>query len=58
MPIDSPLSNSLNDWLEYIDSINSKSISLGLERVKKVKEICNLNPDFPVIIVAGTNGKG
>ena len=58
MPIDSPLSNSLNDWLEYIDSINSKSISLGLDRVKKVKEICNLNPDFPVIIVAGTNGKG
>ena len=56
MPIDSPLSNSLNDWLEYIDSINSKSISLGLDRVKKVKEICNLNPDFPVIIVAGTNG--
>ena len=58
MPIDSPLSNSLNDWLEYIDSINSKSISLGLDRVKKVKEICNLNPDFPVVIVAGTNGKG
>ena len=58
MPIDRPTSNSLNDWLTYIDSINSKSISLGLERVKKVKELCNLNPTFPVIIVAGTNGKG
>ena len=58
MPIDRPTSNSLNDWLAYIDSINSKSISLGLDRVKKVKELCNLNPTFPVIIVAGTNGKG
>ena len=58
MPIEPPLSNSLNDWLEYIDLINSKSISLGLDRVKEVKEICNLNPDFPIIIVAGTNGKG
>jgi dihydrofolate synthase / folylpolyglutamate synthase len=58
VPIDPPLSNSLNDWLEYIDSINPKTISLGLDRVKKIKDLCNLNPDFPLIIVAGTNGKG
>ena len=58
MPIDRPNSNLLNDWLTYIDSINSKSISLGLDRVKQVKELCNLNPTFPVILVAGTNGKG
>lgn len=58
MPIDRPTSNSLNEWLAYIDSINSKSISLGLDRVKLVKDICNLNPNFPIILVAGTNGKG
>jgi len=58
VPIDRPKTNLLNDWLTYIDSINSKSISLGLDRVKQVKELCNLNPTFPVILVAGTNGKG
>tara|TARA_B100000780_G_C21116417_1_gene451751 strand:+ start:1686 stop:2888 length:1203 start_codon:yes stop_codon:yes gene_type:complete len=31
---------------------------LGLDRVKLVKELCNLNPNFPVVLVAGTNGKG
>ena len=58
MPIYRPKSNLLNDWLAYIDSINSKSILLGLDRVSQVKELCNLNPTFPVILVAGTNGKG
>ena len=58
MPIDRPKSDLLSDWLVYIDSINSKSISLGLDRVKQVKVLCNLNPTFPVILVAGTNGKG
>ena len=58
MPIDRPTSNLLNDWLAYIDTINSKSILLGLDRVRQVKELCNLNPTFNIILVAGTNGKG
>ena len=58
MPIERPESNLLSEWLIYIDSINAKSIELGLDRVRRVKESCNLNPNFPVIIVAGTNGKG
>ena len=58
MPIERPTSNLLNDWLAYIDTINSKSILLGLDRVRQVKELCNLNPTFNIILVAGTNGKG
>jgi dihydrofolate synthase / folylpolyglutamate synthase len=58
VPIERPESNLLSEWLIYIDSINAKSIELGLDRVRRVKESCNLNPNFPVIIVAGTNGKG
>ncbi|GKS69851.1 dihydrofolate synthase / folylpolyglutamate synthase [Nitrosomonas sp. PY1] len=33
-------------------------IDMGLERVSRVKEQLGLNPKFPLIIVAGTNGKG
>jgi dihydrofolate synthase / folylpolyglutamate synthase len=58
VPIERPTSNLLNDWLAYIDTINSKSILLGLDRVRQVKELCNLNPTFNIILVAGTNGKG
>lgn len=31
---------------------------MGLERVNQVKNRLNLNPNFPIITVAGTNGKG
>ena len=31
---------------------------MGLERVNQVKDVLNLNPHFPIITVAGTNGKG
>ncbi|MEI7843122.1 MAG: bifunctional tetrahydrofolate synthase/dihydrofolate synthase [Gallionellaceae bacterium] len=49
---------SLADWLTYLESLHPKTIALGLERVAQVKQRLNLNPDFPVIIVGGTNGKG
>ena len=52
------MSNTLNDWLTYLESLHPKTIALGLERVVKVKQRLNLRPDFPVIIVGGTNGKG
>lgn len=49
---------TLAGWLTYLESLHPKTIALGLERVAQVKERLNLNPDFPVITVGGTNGKG
>ncbi len=49
---------SLADWLLHLESLHPKTIALGLERVAQVKQRLNLEPDFPVIIVGGTNGKG
>ena len=50
--------NTLADWLTYLESLHPKTIALGLERVAQVKQRLNLQPDFPVIVVGGTNGKG
>ena len=50
--------NTLADWLTYLESLHPKTIALGLERVAQVKQRLNLNPDFAVIVVGGTNGKG
>src|SRR4030065_1099183 len=50
--------NTLADWLTYLESLHPKTIALGLERVTQVKQRLNLQPDFPVIVVGGTNGKG
>ena len=49
---------TLVDWLTYLESLHPKTIALGLERVAQVQQRLNLNPDFPVIVVGGTNGKG
>ena len=49
---------TLADWLIHLESLHPKTIALGLERVALVKQRLNLNPDFPIITVAGTNGKG
>ncbi len=50
--------NTLADWLTYLETLHPKTIALGLERVAQVKQRLNLQPDFPVIVVGGTNGKG
>ncbi len=50
--------DTLADWLFYLESLHPKTIALGLERVTQVKQRLNLQPDFPIIIVGGTNGKG
>jgi dihydrofolate synthase/folylpolyglutamate synthase len=50
--------NTLADWLTYLESLHPKTIALGLERVAQVKQRLNLQPDFPIIVVGGTNGKG
>ena len=52
-------SQSLNDWLSYLEHIHPKTIDMGLERVRSVAEQCNLlHPECYVITVGGTNGKG
>ena len=50
--------STLADWLIYLESLHPKTIALGLERVTRVKQRLNLQPDFPIITVGGTNGKG
>lgn len=49
---------TLSGWLTYLESLHPKTIALGLERVAQVRHRLNLNPDFPIITVGGTNGKG
>jgi len=51
-------SNSIDEWLEYIDFITPKEIELGLDRVRRVYKNLEIEQSFPVIMVAGTNGKG
>ena len=51
--------DNVADWLAYQESLNVKSIDLGLERVKAVYQSLQLSPRWrAVITVAGTNGKG
>lgn len=49
---------SLAQWLTYIEALHPKSIAMGLDRVMEVASRINLHPDFPIISIAGTNGKG
>lgn len=48
----------LASWLRYIESLHPKSIAMGLERVKQVIKRLKLHPQFTIVMVAGTNGKG
>jgi dihydrofolate synthase / folylpolyglutamate synthase len=52
------LPTDLAGWLAYIESQHPKSIEMGLDRVLLVKQRLKLAPNFPIITVAGTNGKG
>ncbi len=56
-PLDS-LPTDLAGWLAYIEAQHPKSIEMGLDRVLIVKERLKLAPNFPIITIAGTNGKG
>ena len=49
---------SLADWLVYLERIHPSVIDMGLERVSAVRDRLGLAPDFPIITVGGTNGKG
>jgi dihydrofolate synthase/folylpolyglutamate synthase len=48
----------LAGWLSYLEKLHPKSIALGLDRVQQVRSRMALAPKFPIITVAGTNGKG
>ena len=55
----STLPTTLTDWLALIESRHAEThIDMGLARVQQVKEAMGLKFDCPVIMVAGTNGKG
>ncbi len=51
--------NTLQEWLTWQESLHFTSIELGLDRCMAVAEKMGLlQPDYAVISVAGTNGKG
>lgn len=51
--------NTLNDWLTWQETLHPTEIELGLERVSEVLKRLELRqPNFTLITVAGTNGKG
>ena len=42
----------------YLERLHPATIELGLERVAAVRDRLGLAPEFPLITVGGTNGKG
>jgi dihydrofolate synthase/folylpolyglutamate synthase len=55
----STLPTTLPEWLAMLEQRHAEAqINLGLERVRAVKERMALSFACPVIMVAGTNGKG
>lgn len=51
--------SSLQEWLTHLETAHSNGlIDMGLSRVSQVKQQMNLQPNCPVIVVGGTNGKG
>lgn len=48
----------LDTWLALLETRHSKAIDMGLERVAAVKQRLDIGYACPVIMVAGTNGKG
>ena len=51
-------SDSLSTWLSYLEHLHSRSIDLGLERVREVADRLGLASSAVKIVVGGTNGKG
>ena len=51
--------DSLPEWLDWQQTLHHSEIDLGLPRVRSVAQaLFDLPTDYPVITVAGTNGKG
>ncbi len=49
---------TLNDWLAHCERLHPKEIDMTLARVQLMRERLGLNFEAPVVMVAGTNGKG
>jgi dihydrofolate synthase/folylpolyglutamate synthase len=49
---------NLEGWLRHIERAHPSSIDMGLDRVRIVRDRLGLTPEFPLLIVGGTNGKG
>ncbi len=49
---------TLSDWLAHIERVHPRTIEMGLDRVRTVKDAMQLEPLMPLLIVGGTNGKG
>jgi dihydrofolate synthase/folylpolyglutamate synthase len=52
------LPSTLPAWLTHLEHLRPDHIELGLTRVATVKQRMKLHPNFPIITVGGTNGKG
>ena len=51
--------NTLDEWLAWQTTLHAREIELGLDRIETVaSKLKLLECPFPVITVAGTNGKG
>jgi len=53
-----PLPTTLEEWLAHCERIHPKDIDLTLDRVREVRNRLQLAFVAPVVVVAGTNGKG
>jgi dihydrofolate synthase / folylpolyglutamate synthase len=52
------MSRSLADWLAHCERLHPKTIDLTLARMHVMRERLALAPGAPLVVVAGTNGKG
>jgi len=53
------MKKTLADWLSWQETLHLSEIDLGLDRIREVaKNLGLLSPSFPIITIAGTNGKG
>ncbi len=53
------MKKNLQDWLSWQEKLHLSEIDLGLDRIHQVADNLQLlKPSFPIITIAGTNGKG
>ena len=48
----------LAQWLARIEALHPSAIDMGLERVARVRDRLGIRFSCPIVVVAGTNGKG
>ena len=52
------MNTTLDDWLAHCERLHPKEIDMTLARVNTLRERLGLKFEAPVVMVAGTNGKG